>query len=255
MNNDYRVQLLSAVIDNVDFAQVCDVVDDHVATGIPGYMMSLNLDIMIKADQSEDVSRALNGADLILMDSAPLIKVARRRGIEVKEKLSGSDLMPRICAYAAEKGYTCAIMGGMPGVPEEAARRLIERYPGLRFVGTYSPDYGFEKNPDTLKAALEIVSSFNADILFVCLGDPKSALLIDAHLSELGAEFVFDVGAAVDFAAGNVERAPKWMQDHSLEWLYRFGKEPKRLFKRYFVDSWHFLSICIREGGNDENRN
>lgn len=246
MSNDYRVQLLSAAIDNVDFSQVCDVVDDHIATRIPGYMMSLNLDIMIKADQSVDVARALNGADLILMDSAPLIKVARKRGIEVKEKLSGSDLMPRVCAYAAEKGYTCAIMGGMPGVPEEAAKRLAERCPGLKFVGTFSPDYGFEMNPETLKTALETVSTFNTDILFVCLGDPKSALLIDAHLPELGAAFVFDVGAAVDFAAGNVNRAPKWMQDHGLEWLFRFAKEPKRLFKRYFVDSWHFLAIVRR---------
>lgn len=250
MSSNYRVRLLSAAIDNVDFSQVCDVVDEHVAKHVPGYMMSLNLDIMIKADQSEDVSRALNGADLILMDSAPLIKVARRHGIEVKEKLSGSDLMPRICAYAAEKGYTCAIMGGMPGVPEEAAKRLAECYPGLKFVGTFSPEYGFEKKPETLKSSLETVRDFNADILFVCLGDPKSALLINSHLQELGVAFVFDVGAAVDFAAGNVERAPKWMQDHSLEWLYRFGREPKRLFRRYFVDSWHFLSICAREGGN-----
>lgn len=249
MANECRVRLLSAAFDNIDFGQVCDVVDSHVASLVPGYMMSLNLDIMIKADQSDDVARALYGADLILMDSAPLIKVARKRGVEVKEKLSGSDLMPRVCEYAASKGYACAIMGGMPGVPEEAARRLSGRYPGLTFVGTYSPDYGFEKNADTLNAALETVRAFGADILFVCLGDPKSALLINAHLQEMGAAFVFDVGAAVDFAAGNVERAPKWMQDHSLEWLYRFGREPKRLFKRYFVDSWHFLSICAREGG------
>lgn len=242
------MRFLSAVFDNVDFRQVCDVLDEHVATRTPGYMMSLNLDIMIKADQSEEVSQALRNADLVLMDSAPLIKVARRRGLEVKEKLSGSDLMPRVCAYAADRRYTCAIMGGMPGVPEEAARRLAERFPGLRFVGAFSPDYGFEKDSKTLQAALDTVSAFEADVLFVCLGDPKSALLINEHLGELGAGFVFDVGAAVDFAAGKVARAPKWIQDCGLEWLYRFSKEPKRLFKRYFIDSWHFLAIFAKEG-------
>ncbi len=238
-----RVKLLSAPFDNVTFDDVCRVLDRHVETHTAGYMMSLNLDIMIRADKDPAFADSLECADLVLMDSAPLIKVALRQGIECTEKLSGSDLMPRICGYAAEHGYTCAIVGGMPGVPEKAAATLAAKYPGLVFTGAVSPDYGFEKDPETLKATLNEIADFDADIVFLCLGEPKSGLLVHEHLDEMGHPFVFNVGAAVDFAAGNVERAPKWMQEHSLEWLYRFGKEPKRLFKRYFVDSWHFLSI------------
>ena len=238
-----RVEFLSTVFDNVTFDDVCRVLDEHVEARESGYMMSLNLDILIRADKDPKFASALECANLVLMDSAPLIKVARKRGIECAEKLSGSDLMPRICEYAAKRGYTCAIVGGLPGVPEKAASVLAAKYPGLVFTGVISPDYGFERDSAMLKATLDKIAVLDADVLFLCLGEPKSGLLVHEHLGEIGYPFVFNVGAAVDFAAGNVDRAPKWMQDHSLEWLHRFVKEPKRLFKRYFVDSWHFLTI------------
>lgn len=249
MTSSRRARLLSASFDNVTFEQVCQVVDRHVATRKPGYMMSLNLDIMIRADKDSKFARVLEEADLVLMDSTPLIKVAHRRGIDCVEKLSGSDLMPRICDYAAKNGYTCAIVGGKSGVPEEAAAKLSSMFPGLVFNGVISPDYGFEKDRSEVEDILERISALNADILFLCLGEPKSGLLVHKHLNEMGVPFVFNVGAAVDFAAGSVDRAPQWMQNCGFEWLYRFAREPKRLFKRYFIDSWHFLSILVRYGG------
>ena len=244
-----RERLLSSFFDNVTFDQVCEVLVEHVSNRTPGYMMSLNLDILIRADKDPEFRDALEGADLILMDSAPLMKIAHKRGVDCVEKLSGSDLMPRICEFAANKGYSCAIVGGMPGVPEKAAAALSAQYPGLVIKDTISPEYGFEKDSAKLQALLSRVAGLNADVLFLCLGEPKSGLLVNRHLCELGVSFVFNVGAAVDFAAGNVDRAPKWMQDHGLEWFYRFMKEPRRLFKRYFVDSWHFLSMCRKYKG------
>lgn len=246
-----RERLLSSFFDNVTFDQVCEVLVEHVSNRTPGYMMSLNLDILIRADKDPVFRDALEGADLILMDSAPLMKIARKRGVDCVEKLSGSDLMPRICEFAANKGYSCAIVGGMPGVPEKAAAALSAQYPGLIFKGSISPEYGFEKDAEKLQMLLSKIAGLHADILFLWLGEPKSGLLVNRHLGEFGVPFVFNVGAAVDFAAGNVDRAPKWMQDHSLEWFYRFVKEPKRLFKRYFVDSWHFLTIYLHARRSD----
>ena len=201
-----RERLLSSFFDNVTFDQVCAVLDTHIANHIPGYMMSLNLDILIRADKDPEFRAALESADLILMDSAPLMKITHKQGIDCVEKLSGSDLMPRICEFAASKGYSCAIVGGMPGVPEKAAASLSAQYPGLLFKGAISPEYGFEKDSAKLQMLLSKVAGLNAD----------------------------------------VDRAPKWMQDHSLEWFYRFVKEPRRLFKRYFIDSWHFLAMCFK---------
>lgn len=249
-----RERLLSSYFDNVTFDQVCDVLDRCVSSHVPGYMMSLNLDILIRAEKDPEFRAALEGADLILMDSAPLMKIAHKQGINCVDKLSGSDLMPCICEFAASQGYSCAIVGGMPGVPEKAAANLSYQYPGLVFKGAISPEYGFEKDPTKLQLYLSQVSALNADILFLCLGEPKSGLLANHHLNEFGVSFVFNVGAAVDFAAGNVSRAPKWMQDHCLEWFYRFLKEPKRLFRRYFVDSWKFLGIVLKNGKDVRGR-
>lgn len=97
-----RERLLSSFFDNVTFDQVCEVLDKHISNRTPGYMMSLNLDILIRADKDPEFRAALEGADLILMDSAPLMKIARKRGVDCVEKLSGSDLMPRICEFAAK---------------------------------------------------------------------------------------------------------------------------------------------------------
>ena len=243
-----RIPFLGVAYDDASFEDVCDEVRSHVKSGVPAYTMALNLDILVRADKDQPFHDALMGADLILMDSTPLTRVARRRGLRVREKLSGSDLMPRLCERAPSEGWSVFILGGAPGVPEVAAERLSERFPGLRVTGTLSPEYGFERDPGSVEAVAATVRECSPDILFVCLGEPKQGMLMSQHLAEFGVPFAITVGAAVDFAAGNVRRAPAWIQRAGFEWLYRFMHEPRRLFKRYFVDSWRFLSIVRRHG-------
>lgn len=246
VSNSARTYFLNAAYDDVDFSGVCSIVDAFVSSDMSGYMVSLNVDACVKIDKNSDFRNAFFNADLILMDSQPLTMIARSNGLSVKEKLSGSDLMPRICSYAASNGYSCFILGGMPGVPERAAAALQEKNSDLIVAGTLSPDYGFEKDSAKLLSVIEAVREASPDILFVCMGMPKSEMLLDRYLEEMNARFAFSVGAAVDFEAGSAKRAPKWMQNAGLEWLYRFIREPKRLFKRYFLDSWRLLPIVIR---------
>ncbi len=244
----WRVPFLNTAFDNVDLSQVREVVARHIRTREPGYMVSLNTDIDITLERDPEFMAAHRNASLILLDSQPLFNLARKQGIPVKEKISGSDLMGPACQWAAEGGWSVFVFGGMPGVPERAAENLSKAYPGLEVAGTLSPDYGFERNPAKLADALARVREVTPDILFVCLGAPKSEKLVHEHVSDFGTPFTLIVGAAVDFWAGNVKRAPKWISDHSLEWLYRFLQEPRRLFKRYFVDSWKLLGIIQKYG-------
>jgi N-acetylglucosaminyldiphosphoundecaprenol N-acetyl-beta-D-mannosaminyltransferase len=244
----YRVGFLNAAFDNVDLAQVREVVAEHVRTRKPGYMVSLNTDIDIRLEKDPAFRSAHEDASLILMDSQPLFNLARRRGIPAKEKIAGSDLIGPACGWAAEKGLSIFILGGMPGVPERAAENLAREHPGLRVVGTLSPDYGFERDSGLLQDVISAVRDARPDLLFVCLGAPKSEIIVHEHLDEWDVPFSFCVGAAVDFAAGNIERAPRWMSDHGLEWFYRFTREPKRLFRRYFIDSWALLGIIRKYG-------
>ncbi len=248
MSASRRVPFLNLAFDDVSFDDVVEEVAARVASREPGYMASVNLDILVRCDRDPAAREAFLGADLLLMDSQPLMRVAARAGTPPREKLSGSDLMPRVCAEAARRGWSVLFVGGAPGVPERAAGNLASANPGLRVAGAISPEYGFERDGERLEGVVSQVRASGADVMFLCLGAPKSELLLRGHLREMGVPFSFCVGAAVDFAAGSARRAPAWVQRAGLEWLWRFSREPRRLFRRYFVDSWHYLSIARRYG-------
>ena len=255
MIDTHRTPFLNCHIDNVDFDETVAVIREHVSDQIPGFMVSLNTDIAIRLEDDSAFRSAYGAADLALMDSEPLMRLARKNNIPVKEKLSGSDLMPRVCEVAAREGWSCYFLGGKEGVPETAAKNLQQRYPGLAVAGTYSPPFGFEKLPNGIEEVATRVRTVHPDILFICLGTPKSEKILHPHLADFNVPFTLSVGAAVDFASGNVNRAPLWMQNVGLEWLFRFMQEPRRLFKRYFIDSWRILSIYRRYKREQINAN
>ena len=246
MKSSVRIPFLNAYFDNIDFDQVVSVVDEHILSKVPGLMVSLNTDIIVHLDKDDAFRRAFESANLVLIDSAPLLKLATLKGVVVREKLSGSDLMPRVCEHAARRGLSCFILGGADGVTQRACAALTDNYPGLKISG-YSPEYGFENCEMQVKKVLDTVRSARPDILFICLGTPKSEKFFAPRINDFCVPFTFSVGAAVDFAAGTVKRDPRWMQESGLEWFYRFTQEPTRLFKRYFIDSWKILGIIARE--------
>lgn len=138
------------------------------------------------------------------------------------------------------------LFGAAEGVAAQAAKNLKDRFPGLNIVGTFSPDYGFEKNPEKAQASIELINKANPDILIVGLGCPKQEKFIHRYAGDLNARLSLGLGASIDFEAGNVQRAPRWMQDHGLEWLYRITQDPKRLAKRYLIDDMRILPIAFK---------
>ena len=144
---------------------------------------------------------------------------------------------------AAEKGYSIFILGAAEGVADKAAINLKKKNPGLRIVGTYSPPFGFEKDSKELGKIRDIVVCEKPDILAVSLGSPKGEKFIYKYLKEYGIPLGISIGATIDFEAGNVKRAPKWMADHGLEWLFRITQDPKRLIKRYWNDAIGIIPI------------
>lgn len=242
-----RMPFLNAFYSDVSEREFLDEVEKLISGGRRGaYMVSLNVDQVVKVDRDPSFADAFNSADFSLMDGVPLIKYAHYKGYHVSEKISGSDLIFSLCKKAAERGWSCFFLGGKEGIPEKAATNLAERYHGLNIAGAYSPPFGFEKDPGLLNEVIRRVSEAAPDICFICLGEPKQTLLAHEHGDEMGFCIGLCLGAAVDFAAGSVKRAPKWIQNAGLEWFYRFLKEPKRLFKRYFVDSWRLLPVIWR---------
>uniref|UniRef100_UPI0025BE1187 WecB/TagA/CpsF family glycosyltransferase n=1 Tax=Clostridium sp. TaxID=1506 RepID=UPI0025BE1187 len=150
------------------------------------------------------------------------------------------------CKLAANKGYKVFLLGAAEGVAAKAAENLKLKYKGLNIVGTYSPSYGFEKNEYEIQQIIKMIKEVKPDILAVGLGAPKQEKFLYKYRNQLNVPVALAIGASIDFEAGNVNRAPKWMQHIGLEWFYRLCKEPKRMFKRYLVDDIKIFRLILK---------
>lgn len=249
-SKDFRLTLFGVPLDNLSMDEALDAAEAIVDAGEPSYMVSLNVDILKLLHIDESFRAIYSEGSLLLMDSDPLLRIARRKGIALKGKVSGSDLMPKLCERAARRGMSCFILGGAPGVPERAADALKRSYPALKVTGTLSPDYGFERDDADSRKVAGLVKTAAPDILFVCLGTPKSEKFIARWMNEYDVPLSLSVGAAVDFVSGNVKRAPRWMSDLSLEWLFRITQDPRRLIVRYASDAAFLLPLLLKNSGN-----
>lgn len=239
-----RIKFMNTNIDNLTMAETLNEIDKLIQKKNCSYVVTPNVDHIVRLEKDEELQKVYKNASLILTDGKPLIWISKWYKTPIKEKISGSDLFPRVCQLAANKNYTMYLLGAAEGVADTAARNLMKKYPGLNIVGTYSPPFGFEKNEQEMNKIKAQIQDVHPDILIVGLGCPKQEKFMYYHCKELGVPISFGLGASIDFEAGNIKRAPKWMSNHGLEWLYRFSKEPKRLFKRYFVDDLKIIQVA-----------
>jgi N-acetylglucosaminyldiphosphoundecaprenol N-acetyl-beta-D-mannosaminyltransferase len=199
----------------------------------PAMVVTPNADHLVNLERNEPLRAAYREAAIVVPDGMPLVWASRLLGKPVKERVTGSDLMPRLCELAAERGLKVFILGGGAGVADRAATNLTARFPGLSVAGTLSPARGFENDDRQNAAIVQAVRASGAHIVFVCLGSPKQDVWTWRHLSKFASGVSLGVGAAVDFCAGTVRRAPPWMQHAGLEWLYRLTQQPRALAARY----------------------
>ncbi|EOU2091044.1 glycosyltransferase [Clostridium perfringens] len=237
------MNFLNIEVDNLTMNEAIDRAEELIIKKKPSYVVTPNVDHIVKLENDKEFQEVYKNADLILTDGMPLIWISKIKGNPIKEKISGSDFFPKLCERAAEKGYSIFLLGAAEGVATKAAKNLKEKYEGLNIVGTYSPSYGFEKKDDEIKMIIEMINKAKPDILAVGLGAPKQEKFLHKYRNDLNVPISLAIGASIDFEAGNINRAPKWMQNCGLEWFYRLCKEPKRMFKRYIIDDLKIISI------------
>ncbi len=231
---------------NLTLTETVAAISDLIEARRPSYFITANTHYAMLTEQHPDLPEINAGAALILADGAPLVWASRRNGSPLKERVAGSDLIFELSAEAARKGYRLFLLGGADGVAEEASRRLRDRYPGLQVAGIECPPFR-EPTPEEELAMIDRIRAANADILFVAFGQPKGERWIAKHLSRLGVPISVQVGASLDFAAQRVRRAPRWMQKTGLEWAFRLGLEPRRLFARYAQNAWFIVRMISRD--------
>lgn len=241
-----RMRFMSIMIDNLTMEEAIDKMDQLVQQKKASYVVTPNVDHMVQLEKDKEFRKCYQEASLVLTDGKPLLWISKLYRRPIKEKVSGSDLFPKLCELAQQKDYTMYFLGAAEGVADKAAENLTKRYPGLKIVGTYSPEYGFEKEEQKIKEIVELVREAKPDILIVALGTPKQEKFIYHNRKELKVPLMLGLGASLDFEAGTVKRAPKWMSGIGLEWFYRLSKEPKRMFKRYIINDAKIIVLFFK---------
>ncbi len=244
-----KTKLLNTYVNNLTWEETMKELAGLVECSRPASVVEVNVDLIMQMEKDAYFRKIVREADLTLVDGKPLIWISRWLRHPIKEKISGSDLMYRVCELAEKKNYSVFILGGKPETAKLAEENVRKRYPGISEIGSYSPPFGFEKKEEEKQKILDIVSKARPDFLMVCLGAPKQEKWIYENAAKSGAKVHLCAGASVDFMAGTVKRAPKWMSDHGFEWFYRFLMEPKRLFRRYFIDDVKILRLMWKYRG------
>lgn len=241
-----RIKFLNIYIDNMTMSEVIAKIDELIQERRCAYVVTPNLDHIVIMENDEEFFEIYQNANLIVTDGKPLIWISRFLGNPIKEKISGSDLFPKMCEMAARCGYSIYILGAAEGVADIAAENLRKKNQGLKIVGTYSPPIGFENDDDELDIIKKKVIDAHPDILAVALGSPKGEKFIYRHLEDLGVPLSISIGATIDFEAGIIRRAPKWIAAIGFEWLFRITQDPRRLIKRYCKDAIRIIPIISK---------
>ena len=239
-----RVTLFGCNIDNVSMEETLERVEGFVRSGRPHQHVVVNVDKLVKASRDADLRRIINECDLVNVDGMPVVWASRLLGKPLKERVAGIDLFEALMRRAAQKGWRVFLLGARPDVVREVAATYAGRYPGLVLAGVHD---GYWQGGDAEAQVVRQVRESRADLLFVAISSPKKEQFLGLYQAEMRIPFAMGVGGSFDVVIGRVKRAPAWMQVAGLEWFYRFLQEPRRMFRRYFIDDMAFLWLLIKE--------
>src|SRR5262245_40422150 len=219
--------LLGLPISRVTREEALATLRRFIVSGQPHMVLTADASGVVTASRDAEFARIWRRADLVTPDSAGILWAARRAGRPLRERVSGVELAERLCELGAERGFELFFYGAAPGVAEAAAREMERRYPGLRIAGTA---HGFLSETEQQELVARI-RALRPAVLLVALGIPRQEKWLAAHLEELGVPVCMGVGGTFDVFAGQVDRAPSWMQRRGLEWLYRLARNPRKIQK------------------------
>ena len=211
----------------------------HVKELSGDYICVSNVHTTVTAWKDETYRAVQNGGILAIPDGGPLSSTGRKRGFAKMRRVTGPDYMLKTIALGLPQGWRHYFYGSTPETLEKMEKALREEYPDIQIAGMYSPPFR-ALSAEEDDAIVEKINEAAPDFVWVGLGAPKQEIWMHDHQGRVQGLMV-GVGAAFDYTAGNISRAPQWMQKHNLEWLYRLMQDPKRLFKRYFVTNTTYI--------------
>jgi N-acetylglucosaminyldiphosphoundecaprenol N-acetyl-beta-D-mannosaminyltransferase len=235
-----RVNVLGVGVSAITMADALATIDRWIATRAPQYVCVTGVHGVMESQVDPSLREIHNHAGLVTPDGMPLVWLSWLRGHHHVQRVYGPDLMLACCEASIKKGYRHFFYGGGPGVAEQLAKRLAERFDGLQVVGTWTPPFRDLTTAEE-EALIDRIASSKPDIVWVGLSTPKQERWMARYIDRLPAAVLIGVGAAFDMHAGVTRQAPRWMQRSGLEWLFRLSTEPRRLWRRYLSNNPRFV--------------
>lgn len=242
-----RVNFFGTYISVINQEKQLIKIDSLIHDNKTSYITYSNVHVVVTSKKNEALRKAINSAAIASPDGMPLVKLARWKKATEMERCSGPDMFTSIIEHGLERGYQHYFYGSTEETLEMLQTSLKDKYPEIKIVGALSPPFR-ELSDEEDKAIMDEINRLNPDCIWVGLGAPKQELWMNSHKDKINRGIMFGVGAAFDFHAGTIKRAPVWMQKNSLEWFYRLIKEPTRLWRRYFVTNALFIYYCLMHG-------
>ncbi len=244
--DDKRFDVLGVKINAIDMPGALACIEGWLAASRPRYACLATVHGIMECQKDPGVKRAFNNSGLTLPDGMPLVWSGRISGFAKTGRVYGPDLMLEICRLSVSKGYTHFLYGGKEGVAPLLKRRLEERFPGLRIVGTCTPPFR-ALNDREKENLIHQVKTLCPDFFWVGLGTPRQEQFMAEYINQLRTGVMLGVGAAFDFHTGLVKEAPDWMKPLGLQWVFRLGQEPARLWRRYLYNNPVFVYKYVRQ--------
>ena len=235
--------ILGVNINVTNMKETVKIITENLENIKGNYICVSNVHTTVMSYGDESYREIQNRGFMALPDGKPLSIVSKNRGFKEAERVTGPDLMEEIFKISEEKGYKHYFYGSTQETLDTLKVKLNKNYPNMSIVGMYSPPFR-KLTEEEDSEIIENINKVNTDFIWVGLGAPKQEIWMNEHKDKVDG-LMIGVGAGFDYHAGNITRAPKWMQHMSLEWLYRLLQDPKRLVKRYFVTNIKFIYLNI----------
>ena len=245
------ITMMGCRIDNLSMEETLGRIEEFIRSGKPHQHVVVNVDKLVKASRDEELRRIINDCALVNVDGMPVVWASRLLGSPLKERVAGVDLFEALMRRSNQRGWRVFLLGARAEVVGAVAETYQRRYPQLVIAGWRD---GYWQGEAEEAQVAEQVRASGADLLFVAISSPKKEQFLGRWQETMRVPFAMGVGGTFDVAIGRVKRAPRWMQRAGLEWFYRFLQEPRRMFRRYFIEDMAFIGLLVREAAEARKR-
>lgn len=235
---------MGCFVDNLSMEDTLQTIEGFIASGRPHQHVVVNVDKLVKARHDPELRRIINECALINADGMPVVWASHLLGKPLRARVAGVDLFEALMKRSSQTGWRVYLLGAREEIVSRVRELYVTKYPGLIIAGHRN---GYWNTPEEEESIADDIRLSKADILFVAISSPKKERFLGQWQTSMKVPFAMGVGGTFDVAVGLVKRAPIWMQNSGLEWFYRFLQEPRRMFRRYFIEDMAFVKMFLQE--------